>query len=237
MLAWYHDTEQLMQLPHMSLSQRETFIASHATEDVLDRQRHSGSSSPGLDEDEADEVPYSRINSIEETTPRSPIRPPPGGSFPSETHLDAAAMYVVVVDIVGPEAMLPVNFSLREFQERRMLRRVMVRMNRIDLILVGRKDQYVIIGVSRLLQLEQVLVLLRLEEPSWQVNPKTTIFIRNSNRGDIVPSTGPHEAAAYDVGTAMNQSEPSQLESTGKQFSSSRQSYSLTVNKSNIHPK
>ena len=82
-----------MQLPHMSLSQRQTFIASHAPEDVLDRQRQSGSSSPGLDEDEADEVPYSQINSIEEATPQSPQRPPPGGSFPSETKLDDAAMY------------------------------------------------------------------------------------------------------------------------------------------------
>jgi hypothetical protein len=93
MLAWYHDIEQLVQLPHMSLSQRQTFIASHAPEDVLDRQRQSGSSSPGLDEDEADEVPYSQINSIEEATPQSPLRPPPGGSFPSETKLDDVAMY------------------------------------------------------------------------------------------------------------------------------------------------
>ena len=93
MLAWYHDIEQLVQLPHMSLSQRQTFIASHAPEDVLDRQRQSGSSSPGLDEDEADEVPYSQINSIEEATPQSPQRPPPGGSFPSETKLDDVAMY------------------------------------------------------------------------------------------------------------------------------------------------
>src|SRR5271170_2776775 len=93
MLAWYHDIEQLVQLPHMSLSQRQTFIASHAPEDVLDRQRQSGSASPGLDEDEADEVPYSQINSIEEATPQSPQRPPPGGSFPSETKLDDVAMY------------------------------------------------------------------------------------------------------------------------------------------------
>src|SRR5271170_5217082 len=90
MLAWYHDIEQLVQLPHMSLSQRQTFIASHAPEDL---HRQSGSTSPGLDEDEADEVPYSQINSIEETTPQSPLRPPPGGSFPSETRLDDAAMY------------------------------------------------------------------------------------------------------------------------------------------------
>jgi len=93
MLAWYHDIEQLVQLLHMSLSQRQTFIASHAPEDALDRQRQSGSSSPGLDEDEADEVPYSQINSIEEATPQSPLRPPPGGSFPSETKLDDVAMY------------------------------------------------------------------------------------------------------------------------------------------------
>ena len=93
MLAWYHDIEQLVQLPHMSLSQRQTFIASHALEDVLDRQRQSGSSSPGLDEDEADEVPYSQTNSIEETTTQSPLRPTPGGSFPSETKLDDVAVY------------------------------------------------------------------------------------------------------------------------------------------------
>ena len=88
MLAWYHDIEQLVNLPHMSVSQRQTFIASHATE-----ERQSGSSSPGLDEDEADEVPYSQINSIEDHSPVSPQRPPPGGSFPSETQLNDAAMY------------------------------------------------------------------------------------------------------------------------------------------------
>lgn len=93
MLAWYHDIEQLVQLPHMSLSQRQTFIASHAPEDIADRNRQSGSSSPGLDEDEADEVPYSHSQSIEELAPESPARPPPGGSFPSETRLDAAEMY------------------------------------------------------------------------------------------------------------------------------------------------
>src|SRR5208282_5133437 len=56
------------------------------------------------------------------------------------------------------------------------------------------------------------------------------------NRGDVAPSTGQHEAAAYNAGTAMNQGEPSQLESADKQFSPSQQSYSLAVNKSNIHP-
>ena len=93
MLAWYHDIEQLVQLPNMSLSQRQTFIASHAPEDMADHQRQSGSSSPGLDEDEADEVPYSQVHSIEEPSPQSPLRPAPGGSFPSETRLEDAAMY------------------------------------------------------------------------------------------------------------------------------------------------
>lgn len=93
MLAWYHDIEQLVQLPNMSLSQRQTFIASHAPEDTGDHQRQSGSSSPGLDEDEADEVPYSQSHSIEEPSPQSPQRPAPGGSFPSETRLEDAAMY------------------------------------------------------------------------------------------------------------------------------------------------
>src|SRR5579859_2809191 len=94
MLAWYHDIEQLVQLPHMSLSQRQTFIASHTPDELLDRQRQSGSSSPGLDEDEADEVPFSQVNSVDDTaSPSSPQRPQPGGSFPSETRLDDAAMY------------------------------------------------------------------------------------------------------------------------------------------------
>ena len=92
MLAWYHDIEQLVQLPHMSTSQRQNFIARHAL-DLLDRQRRSGASSPGLDEDEADEVPYSQTNSSEEATPQSPIRPPPGGSFPSGTRLDDVSLY------------------------------------------------------------------------------------------------------------------------------------------------
>jgi hypothetical protein len=93
MLAWYHDIEQLVQLPNMSLSQRQTFIASHAPEDTGDHHRQSGSSSPGLDEDEADEVPYSQSHSIEEPSQQSPQRPAPGGSFPSETRLEDAAMY------------------------------------------------------------------------------------------------------------------------------------------------
>jgi hypothetical protein len=77
----------------MSLSQRQTFIASHAPEDGPDRRRQSISSSPGLDEDEADEVPYNQVNPNEEMTPQSPKRPSPGGSFPSATRLDDAAMY------------------------------------------------------------------------------------------------------------------------------------------------
>jgi hypothetical protein len=93
MLAWYHDIEQLVNLPKMSLSQRQTFIASHAPEDVADKNRQSGSSSPGLDEDEADEVPYSHNHSIEESSPATPTRPTPGGSFPSETKLDDEQMY------------------------------------------------------------------------------------------------------------------------------------------------
>jgi hypothetical protein len=92
MLTWYKDIEQLVQLPNMSASQRQNFIASHAPEDVVDRPRQSGSSSPGLDEDEADEVPYSPVHTVEDA-PRSPERPPPGGSFPSETKLDDSAMY------------------------------------------------------------------------------------------------------------------------------------------------
>ena len=77
----------------MSLSQRRTFIASHTPEDMTDRRRQSGSSSPGLDEDEADDVPYRQVNSIEETIPQSPLRPRPGGSFPSETSLADQVMY------------------------------------------------------------------------------------------------------------------------------------------------
>jgi hypothetical protein len=62
----------------------------------MDRPRKSGSSSPGLDEDEADEVPYSHSQSIDEPSPLSPLfpqRPPPGGLFPSETRLNDQAMY------------------------------------------------------------------------------------------------------------------------------------------------
>ena len=93
MLAWYRDMEQLVQLPHMSKSQRQTFLASHAPDDFLDR---NGSSSPGLDEDEADEIPYNQTDhsSVEESiSPPTPKRPEPGGSFPSETKLDGKAIY------------------------------------------------------------------------------------------------------------------------------------------------
>ena len=94
MMQWYTDIEQLVNLPHMSSSQRETFLASHTPEEMLDRRRASDSSSPGLDEDEDDQVPYSQINSIEDQgSPVSPQRPAPGGSFPSETQLGDVAMY------------------------------------------------------------------------------------------------------------------------------------------------
>ena len=93
-MQWYTDIKHLVNLPHMSSSQRETFLRSHTPEDMLDRQRVSDSSSPGLDEDEADRVPYCQINSIEDqASPISPQRPAPGGSFPSETRLDDVAMY------------------------------------------------------------------------------------------------------------------------------------------------
>ena len=93
-MQWYTDIEHLVNLPRMSSSQRETFLRSHTPEDMLDRQRASDSSSPGLDEDEADRVPYSQINSIEDqASPISPQRPAPGGSFPSETRLADVAMY------------------------------------------------------------------------------------------------------------------------------------------------
>jgi len=75
----------------MTLSQRQTFIASHAPDDTYTDR--NGSSSPGLDQDEADEVPYSQTHSIEEQPLSSPARPPPGGSFPSETNLQAEEMY------------------------------------------------------------------------------------------------------------------------------------------------
>lgn len=50
-------------------------------------------------------MPYSRANPNEEMTPQSPKRPSPGGSFPSSTKLDDAAMYkrhsVAASDITG----------------------------------------------------------------------------------------------------------------------------------------
>lgn len=236
MLAWYHDIEQLMQLPHMSLSQRQTFIASHAPENVLDRQRPNGSSSPGLDEDEADEVPYSQINSIEETTPQLPERPPPGGSFPSETKLDDFAMYGdsrrysqagsdITSDLQPPRTSREEDVAL-----------VLVS-HELDRPYTGgtegsttddREFSTTAVGASIAAAVAGGAIMAS--------KHKDNDSHQELDRSDAALSTGSHAPASFYTGTAMNQGEPSQLGSTNKQFSPSQSPHSLAAYTTDSHP-
>lgn len=85
MLAWYEDVKKLTEV---SGEERNAFVRRHA------RSVSQGStrsvSSDGLEEDEADEVPYSANQSIANEAVRDeiPQRPSPGGRFPSDIQLD-----------------------------------------------------------------------------------------------------------------------------------------------------
>lgn len=90
MMAWYEDIKSLTEKRG---EDRNNFVRRH-TRSVSASSARSVSDS-GLDEDEADEVPYSANNSITSQTEKEPPqqRPSPGGRFPSdiqvERHLQA----------------------------------------------------------------------------------------------------------------------------------------------------
>lgn len=90
MLAWYEDIKSLTE---KSGEERNAFVRRH-TRSVSQGSHRSVSSDGGLDEDEADEVPYSANQSMTNEAVREepPQRPSPGGRFPSDiqvNHLQA----------------------------------------------------------------------------------------------------------------------------------------------------
>lgn len=88
MLAWYDDIKSLTE---KSGEERNAFVRRHASvrSTSAGSARSAASSDGGLEEDEADAIPYSANQSItnqavrDESTQR-PSRPSPGGRFPSD---------------------------------------------------------------------------------------------------------------------------------------------------------
>ncbi|KAF2267681.1 hypothetical protein CC78DRAFT_530757 [Lojkania enalia] len=91
MLAWYEDIKNLTE---KSGEERNAFVRRHARS-LSQGSARSVSSDGGLEEDEADEIPYSANQSITNAAVREEPqqRPSPGGRFPSdlqvERHLQA----------------------------------------------------------------------------------------------------------------------------------------------------
>ena len=86
MLAWHEDIKSLTE---KSGEERNAFVRRH-TRSVSQGSHRSVSSDGGLDEDEADEVPYSANQSMTNEAVREepPQRPSPGGRFPSDIQVN-----------------------------------------------------------------------------------------------------------------------------------------------------
>jgi len=86
MLAWYEDVKVLTE---KSGEERNAFVRRHVRSTSQGSAR-SVSSDGGLEEDEADQVPYSANQSIVNESVRNeiPQRPSPGGRFPSDVQID-----------------------------------------------------------------------------------------------------------------------------------------------------
>ncbi|KAI9755835.1 MAG: H/ACA snoRNP pseudouridylase subunit [Chaenotheca gracillima] len=89
MLAWYED---LKSLTEKTGEERNAFVRKHARS-VSGGSQHSKagsvSSDGALDEDEADNVPYSAAESVNQPIKQQPpARPQPGGRFPSDIQVD-----------------------------------------------------------------------------------------------------------------------------------------------------
>ncbi|ORY15889.1 hypothetical protein BCR34DRAFT_155557 [Clohesyomyces aquaticus] len=86
MLAWYEDIKNLTE---KSGEERNAFVRRHARS-VSQGSTRSVSSDGGLEEDEADEVPYSANHSMKNQALREeiPQRPSPGGRFPSDLQVN-----------------------------------------------------------------------------------------------------------------------------------------------------
>jgi hypothetical protein len=89
MLAWYEDIKNLTE---KTGAERNEFIRrSHARSVSAGSHKAGSISSDGMEEDEADEVPYSATASHAEVRPpqeKLPQRPNPGGRFPSALNVN-----------------------------------------------------------------------------------------------------------------------------------------------------
>ncbi|KAL8870730.1 MAG: hypothetical protein Q9174_003290 [Haloplaca sp. 1 TL-2023] len=91
MLAWF---EGLKVLTEKSGEERKAFIRRHARSLSSGSQKPPSLSSEGMEEDEADQVPFSSAASqVDQTQPREelPERPKPGGRFPSALNIDRSS--------------------------------------------------------------------------------------------------------------------------------------------------
>ncbi|KAF2814059.1 uncharacterized protein BDZ99DRAFT_486093 [Mytilinidion resinicola] len=86
MMAWYEDIKSLTE---KTGEERNAFVRRHARS-VSQGSHRSVSSDGGLDEDEADAVPYSANQSVmnEPATEELQQRPSPGGRFPSDIQVN-----------------------------------------------------------------------------------------------------------------------------------------------------
>lgn len=89
MLAWYDDIKNLTE---KTGEERNAFVRQHARSISAGSQKAMSVSSDGLEEDEADAVPYSAnasaINAAPPLEQPTPIRPQPGGRFPSDLQVN-----------------------------------------------------------------------------------------------------------------------------------------------------
>lgn len=88
MLAWFED---LKNLTEKTGEERKAFIRRHARSLSGGSQKAPSISSEGLEEDEADQVPYSAAASqVDQSLPQEqlPERPKPGGRFPSALNIN-----------------------------------------------------------------------------------------------------------------------------------------------------
>jgi len=87
MAAWFEDIKALTE---KSGEERNAFVRRHASvRSTSANSHHSASSDGGLEEDEADAIPFSANQSMQDQTVRDqspvrPSRPSPGGRFPSD---------------------------------------------------------------------------------------------------------------------------------------------------------
>ena len=89
MLAWYDDIKNLTE---KTGEERNAFVRRHARSISAGSQKAMSVSSDGLEEDEADAVPYSAnasaVNAAPPLEQPTPIRPQPGGRFPSDIQVN-----------------------------------------------------------------------------------------------------------------------------------------------------